>query len=60
MEEGDEEAGPERQQVRRRGSGLAGEQRSWRKGMKKQGRRGSRSAGEATAGPESSGHEGRG
>ena len=60
MEEGDEEARPERQQQGRRGSGLAGEQRPWRKRMRKQGRRGSSRAGEATAGPESSGHEGRG
>ena len=46
MEEEDEEAGPERQQVGRRGSSLAGEQRPWRKGMRKQGRRGSGRAGE--------------
>ena len=60
MEEEDEEAGLERQQVGRRGSSLIREQRLWRKGMRKQGRRGSSRAGEATAGPESSGHEGRG
>ena len=35
MEEEDEEAGPERQQVGRRGSGLAEEQRLWTKGMRK-------------------------
>ena len=46
MEEGDEEARPERQQQGRRGSGLAGEQRPWRKGMRRQGRRGSSWAGE--------------
>ena len=60
MKERDEEAGPERQQVGRRGSGLTGEQRAWRKGMRKQGRRGSRWAGEAAAWPESSSHGGRG
>ena len=49
MEERDEEAGPERQQMGRRGSSLAGEQQPWRKGMRKQGRRGSRWAGEAAA-----------
>ena len=49
MEEEDEKAGPERQQVGRRSSGLAGEQRPWRKRMRKQGRRGSRWAGEAAA-----------
>ena len=35
MEERDEEAGPERQQMGRRGSGLAGEQRPRRKGMRR-------------------------
>ena len=49
MEEEDEAAGPERQQQGRRGSSLAGEQRPWRKRMRKQGRRGSRWAGEAAA-----------
>ena len=60
MEEGDEEAGPERQQVGRRGSSLAREQRPRRKGMRKQGRRGSKWAGEAAAWLGSSGHGGRG
>ena len=44
-EVGAEEAGPERQRLGRGGSGLAGEQRPWRKRMRKQGRRGSRWAG---------------
>ena len=35
MEEEDEAAGPERQQMGRRSSGLAGEQQPWRKGMRK-------------------------
>ena len=60
MEEGAEEAGPERQQVGRRGSSLAREQRPWGKGMKKQGWRGSRWAGEAAAWLKSSGRRGRG
>ena len=60
MEEGDEEAGPERQWVGRRGSGLAGEQRPWRKRMRQQGRRGSDRAGEVAAWLRSSGHGGRG
>ena len=59
MEEEDEAAGPERQQQGRRGSGLTGEQRPWRKGMRKQGRRGSDRAGEVAAWPGSSGYGGR-
>ena len=49
MEEGDEEAGPERQQVGRGAVGGPERQRPRRKGMRKQGRRGSRWAGEAAA-----------
>ena len=59
MEEGAKEAGPKRQQVGRRGSSMAGEQRPWRKGLRRQGRRGSDRAGEVAAWPESSGHGGR-
>ena len=50
MEEGDEEARPERQQMGRRGSSLIREQRPWRKGLKMQGRRGSGWAGEQRLG----------
>ena len=60
MEEGAEEAGPERQQVGRGVVGGPERQRPQRKGMRKQGRRGSRWAGEATAWLGSSGHGGRG
>ena len=46
MEVGAEEAGPERQQVGRRGSSLAREQRPRRKRLRRQGRRGNGWAGE--------------
>ena len=60
MKEGAEEAGPERQQVGRGAVGGPERQRPWRKGMRRQGRRGSNRAGEVAAWPESSGHGGRG
>ena len=46
MEEEDEEAGPERQQVGRGAVGELERQRLWRKELRRQGRRGSRWAGE--------------
>ena len=60
MEEGDEEAGPERQQVGRGAVGGLERQRPQRKGMRKQGRRGSDRAGEVAAWPGSRGRGGRG
>ena len=49
MEEGDKKAGLKRQQVGRGAAGGPERQRPRRKGMRKQGRRGSRWAGEAAA-----------
>ena len=51
-EEGDEEAGPERQRLGRGAVGELERQRPQRKGLRKQGRRGSNRAGEAAIGPE--------
>ena len=55
MEERAEEAGPERQRLGWGAAAMEEEDETWRKRMRKQGRRGSRWAGEAAAGPGSSG-----